>query len=109
MDRNRQLKVNYDGKTVGTLALYKEHIAAFQYSEEWLAEGFSISPFSLPISRKLFVPKVLPFDGLFGVFSDSLPDGWGRNWRVLTGLQLWDVQVWELLSMCRNITLKGIK
>ena len=71
MDRNRQLKVNYDGKTVGTLALYKEHIAAFQYSEEWLAEGFSISPFSLPMSRKLFVPKVLPFDGLFGVFSDS--------------------------------------
>ena len=40
MDRNRQLKVNYDGKTVGTLALYKEHIG-LQYSEEWLAEGFS--------------------------------------------------------------------
>ena len=78
MDRNRQLKVNYDGKTVGTLALYKEHIAAFQYSEEWLAEGFSISPFSLPMSHKLFIPKILPFDGLFGVFSDSLPDGWGR-------------------------------
>ena len=51
MDRNRQLKVNYDGKTVGTLALYKEHIAAFQYSEEWLAEGFSISPFFIILPK----------------------------------------------------------
>ena len=30
------------------------------------------------MSHKLFIPKILPFDGLFGVFSDSLPDGWGR-------------------------------
>ena len=78
MDRNRQLKVNYDGKTVGTLALYKEHIAAFQYSEEWLAEGFSISPFSLPLKKQVFIPSKDYFDGLFGVFADSLPDNWGR-------------------------------
>ncbi len=78
MNRNKQLKVNYAGKPVGTLALYKKHIAAFQYSEEWLADGFSISPFSLPLCAKVFLPEILPFDGLFGVFSDSLPDGWGR-------------------------------
>ena len=65
MDRNRQLKVNYDGKTVGTLALYKEHIAAFQYSEEWLAEGFSISPFSLPMSRKLLTDCSESFQTVF--------------------------------------------
>lgn len=24
------------------------------------------------------MPKIDPFDGIFGVFADSLPDGWGR-------------------------------
>ena len=60
------------------MALYQKHLAAFQYSEEWLADGFSISPFSLPLERKVFLPQILPFDGIFGVFADSLPDGWGR-------------------------------
>ena len=40
--------------------------------------GFSISPFSLPLIKKVFIPKYDPFGGLFGVFNDSLPDGWGR-------------------------------
>lgn len=39
---------------------------------------FSISPFSLPLAKKVFMPKIDPFEGLFGVFADSLPDGWGR-------------------------------
>lgn len=26
----------------------------------------------------MFVPKIEPLEGLFGVFADSLPDGWGR-------------------------------
>lgn len=26
----------------------------------------------------MFISNVEPFDGLFGVFNDSLPDGWGR-------------------------------
>lgn len=60
------------------MALYRKHLAAFQYSEEWIADGFSISPFSLPLGKKVFVPQILPFDGIFGVFEDSLPDGWGR-------------------------------
>lgn len=60
------------------MALYKNSLAVFEYSKEWLAEGFSISPFSLPLEKKVFIPKMDPFDGLFGVFADSLPDGWGR-------------------------------
>lgn len=35
--------------------------------------------FSLPLEKKVFIPKsYTPFDGLFGIFADSLPDGWGR-------------------------------
>ncbi len=43
-----------------------------------MADGFSISPFSLPLTQRVFIPKADPFEGLFGVFADSLPDGWGR-------------------------------
>ena len=78
MDKIKQLQVLYEGRTVGTMALYRKHLAAFQYSEEWIADGFSVSPFSLPLGKKVFVPQILPFDGIFGVFADSLPDGWGR-------------------------------
>ena len=78
MNRTKQLSVFYHERKVGTLALYQNRLAAFEYTDEWLASGFSISPFSLPLEKKVFMPKIDPFDGLFGVFSDSLPDGWGR-------------------------------
>lgn len=78
MDRVKSLTVRYEGEVVGTLALYRNHLVAFEYSAGWLANGFSISPFSMPLEKKLYMPKVDPFEGLFGVFADSLPDGWGR-------------------------------
>lgn len=78
MDNTRTLQVFYDERLVGTLALYQSRLVAFEYSKDWLSDGFSISPFSLPLEKKVFIPKIDPFDGLFGVFSDSLPDGWGR-------------------------------
>lgn len=78
MKTNSALQVLYDGRLVGTLAMTANHKAAFQYSEEWLEHGFSISPFSLPLKNQVFVPNKDYFDGLFGVFTDSLPDNWGR-------------------------------
>lgn len=78
MNKVKKLSVIYNGMCVGTLALYKNYRCAFEYSDEWLAHGFSISPFSLPLEKKVFVPNTDPFEGLFGAFSDSLPDGWGR-------------------------------
>lgn len=78
MDRLNKLDVYYHDRHVGTMALYKNRLAAFEYSNEWLRDGFSISPFSLPLEKKVFMPNIDPFEGLFGVFADSLPDGWGR-------------------------------
>lgn len=78
MDRLNKLDVFYHDRLVGTMALYQKRLAAFAYSDEWLIHGFSISPFSLPLEKKVFFPKIDPFEGLFGVFADSLPDGWGR-------------------------------
>jgi serine/threonine-protein kinase HipA len=78
MNRIKHLTVFYHRRKVGTLALYQNRQAAFEYTNEWIANGFSISPLSLPLEKKVFLPNIEPFEGLFGVFSDSLPDGWGR-------------------------------
>lgn len=78
MNRLNKLDVFYHDRLVGTMALYRNRLAAFEYDGNWLRDGFSISPFSLPLEKKVFMPKTDPFEGLFGVFADSLPDGWGR-------------------------------
>ncbi len=78
MNNLNKVNVYYHNRKVGTLALYKNYLAAFEYDREWLMEGFSISPFSLPLKAGVFIPKIDPFDGVFGIFSDSMPDGWGR-------------------------------
>ena len=78
MDNYKYLKVFYNDILVGTLAKTPERVVAFEYDSDWLNNGFSISPFSLPLIKKVFIPKYDTFGGLFGVFNDSLPDGWGR-------------------------------
>jgi len=77
MIKTDRIDVYMDGRHVGTLAETK-HKAAFQYSDEWIETGFSISPFSLPLEKRLFIPEYNPFEGVYGVFADTLPDGWGR-------------------------------
>ena len=78
MPKIERLHVFYHDRKVGTMMQYQKHLAAFEYDHEWLADGFPVSPFSLPLEKKVFLPKIDPFEGLFGVFADSLPDGWGR-------------------------------
>lgn len=78
MRGNKKINVLYDGKIVGTMAATADRKTAFEYSDEWLETGFSISPFSLPLKKQVFIPGKDYFDGLFGVFADSLPDAWGR-------------------------------
>jgi len=63
---------------VGQLAINDQQRCVFEYSSQWIQNGFSISPFHLPLRPGVFEAKYEPFDGLFGVFNDSLPDGWGN-------------------------------
>lgn len=77
MNSIRQIEVLYDNQLVGRLALTKEGLCAFEYSAEWLGSVFSISPFELPLQSGVFIAKLHPFEGGFGVFDDCLPDGWG--------------------------------
>ncbi|MCD8148155.1 MAG: type II toxin-antitoxin system HipA family toxin [Clostridiales bacterium] len=79
MSNYKVLYVWMGTRKVGTLALAANHLAAFEYDPEWISDGFSISPLSLPLQQGVFMPRRYDtFEGLFGVFSDSLPDGWGR-------------------------------
>jgi serine/threonine-protein kinase HipA len=58
--------------------LTPDALCVFEYYPDWLESGVSISPFYLPLKSEAFVAKRTPFNGCFGVFDDSLPDGWGN-------------------------------
>lgn len=77
MNSIRQVEVRLSGQIVGRIALNRSGLCAFEYDSQWLHSGFSISPFELPLREGVFIAKSSPFDGGFGVFDDSLPDGWG--------------------------------
>lgn len=50
----------------------------FKYHPDFIAKGIEISPFKMKLTNAILTPKENHFDGLFGVFSDSIPDGWGK-------------------------------
>lgn len=73
-----RLTVRYNHQIVGFLQDIGNGLIAYQYDRDWVSHGFSISPLSLPLSDQVYISKSQYFQGLFGVFHDSLPDGWGE-------------------------------
>jgi len=77
-----ELSVFYQGssqasKIVGQLATFKQKIY-FEYDADFLKTELNLSPFLLPMQAGAQTPQASnPWHGLFGVFNDSLPDGWG--------------------------------
>lgn len=79
MDINiKKLRVKYNSRLVGYLQELDDKRIAFQYDTEWIQKGFPLNPFFLQLSPEVFISKSTYFNGLFGVFHDSLPDGWGE-------------------------------
>ncbi len=78
MNKSNVLQVHLGDRMVGTMAETPDRLYAFQYDRQWLKDGFPISPFSLPLEERVFVPHSRTFNGLWGVFADSLPDAWGQ-------------------------------
>lgn len=73
------LELEGNEKKLGTLAWSgRERRAYFEYAAEFLAAPLLVSPFHMMASTGLIAAPRDPFDGLHGVFNDSLPDGWGR-------------------------------
>ena len=62
---------------VGRLALNHRKLF-FEYDASFIERGLNLSPFKLPLKSGLIAADDFTFDGLFGLFNDSLPDGWGR-------------------------------
>jgi serine/threonine-protein kinase HipA len=82
MNKAETVDVFLHGSQVGQLALTPDHLCAFEYDPVFLRKGFSVSPFWLPLKPGVFISKRDPFNGLFGVFNDSLPDGWGMLLKI---------------------------
>lgn len=76
----RRLEVRLDdggtAVTLGTLA-ERDRRVFFEYDAGFVDRGIEISPLKLPLRAGVQEGPPTPFEGLFGVFSDSLPDGWG--------------------------------
>ena len=72
-----RLKVLHGLQEVGTLAITDRGQILFEYAPQWLSAGFDLAPKSLAFNGVPQVARDPLFNGLHGVFNDSLPDGWG--------------------------------
>ncbi len=77
--KNILVTLNLEGHSyeVGELVLNNRKIY-FRYHLDFLKTGLNISPITLPCAGEITNAEKDTFDGLYGVFNDSLPDGWGR-------------------------------
>ena len=78
----QRLKVSYEPEEgrliqVGRLAT-KDREVLFEYDAAFLELRLELSPFKLPARPGVVVGNPALWDGLPGLFEDSLPDGWGR-------------------------------
>lgn len=73
------VKLDLEGQSyeAGELVLFNGKIF-FRYFSAFLQSGLNLSPIKLPFNDEVAAAEPQPFEGLFGLFNDSLPDGWGR-------------------------------
>jgi len=73
------VSLNIEGQKyqVGELIISEQKIY-FRYDSDFISTGLNLSPIKVPFNTEINTCQKEPFDGLFGVFNDSLPDGWGR-------------------------------
>lgn len=81
--RKMQVLLDLEGarRELGTLAWsVDERQAYFEYAPGFVAAPLAVSPFRLPVRAGLSAASPVPqeFEGLHGLFNDSVPDGWGR-------------------------------
>lgn len=77
MNEVQVVEVFMNNIKIGRIAMTSDSLCAFEYDPNYLLSGSSISPFNLPLKSEVYIARRTPFNGGFGVFNDSLPDGWG--------------------------------
>ena len=70
------IRFSGDEILVGKLIL-DNRLIYFKYDDDFINLGLNLSPFKLKYTNEIQVAAPDPFNGIFGVFDDSLPDGWG--------------------------------
>jgi len=78
--RTLEVRLDWGGASavVGTLAEEVRGIY-FEYAPSFIADPLPLSPFKLPVRAGLFEHREREAGPVFGVFDDSLPDGWGMK------------------------------
>ncbi len=71
------LRFDHETLVVGRLARRDSKIY-WEYDRSFIDSGIEISPIQCALRSGVQTFDALLFDGLPGVFNDSLPDGWGR-------------------------------
>ncbi len=103
MDNISVLEIFMAGRRVGRMALTPDGLCGFEYDTDWIQTGFSISPYYLHLKPGLIMAKRHPFSGNFGVFDDSLPDGWGNllldRYLQDKGIDPYKLNILERLSL----------
>jgi serine/threonine-protein kinase HipA len=98
---NVSIKFSDDEIEVGKLILDNRQVY-FKYDDDFLERGLNLSPLRLQFNNSIQFAKPEPFQGIFGVFDDSLPDGWGKLLlnRALEkeGLSLNDITILDQLA-----------
>lgn len=104
------VSIQFDAEAieVGELISDKKSIY-FKYYPDFLKHKLNISPLKMTLSNDIQKALEQPFEGLFGVFADSLPDGWGSllldralaakgiavgDLTILDRLALWAIRAW---------------
>ena len=114
MKNNKFINVYYNNIHAGILAQSQNGLIAFEYSDEFIQSGFSISPLSLPLMKKVYLPEdYFTFQGLFGVFNDSLPDGWGRlivdRYLSSRGINIQEVSLLDRLAIISDYGMGALE
>jgi len=79
--RVSELRVSLDfGEQIVPVArlAMRDQVIYGEFERSFIERGIEISPLRLPLKRGVMPFDPHLFEGLPGVFNDSLPDGWGR-------------------------------
>lgn len=112
----REIDVLYDnGQTlsqVGKLATAGIK-AVFEYDDLWVKRGIELSPFELPTEKRSFQldPRRM-VASTFGLFADSLPDGWGLlimdRWFKKRGIEKKDITPIDRLAFLGSCAMGAL-
>ncbi len=105
-----ELLVSFNDVEVGKLKLQNNNIY-FQYHKDWIKNGFSISPFKIPLKEKIFIFDQIDIP-IWGIFLDCLPDGWGIRLNIIKcakyNINYEKLNILEKLSLTDSTGLGGL-